>query len=101
MTKQILEKFRNQASDLIKQNKINQCFETSALTGEGVDNLRKYLKLVSTMIFEEKKMVGDLQKTKGKINEDDKLNIKDKLTKKFLDNHDEYKLNKLKKFINY
>lgn len=54
------------------------------------------------MIFEEKIMVGDLQKTKGKINEDDKLNIKDKLTKKFLDNKNEkYKLNKLKKFINY
>ena len=88
MTKQILEKFRNQASDLIKQNKINQCFETSALTGEGVDNLRKYLKFVSAMISEQKKMIGDLRKTKGKINEDDKLNIKDKLTKKFLDNHD-------------
>ena len=53
MTMQCIEKFRNQASELIKKNKIDKCFETSGLTGDGVDNLMRHLKIDSSMIIEE------------------------------------------------
>jgi len=52
MTKQYLEKFRNQASELIKENKIYKCFEVSALTGEGVENLIRHLEIDASLISE-------------------------------------------------
>ena len=42
ITKQCLEKFREQALELIEQEKISKCFETSCKTGEGADNLIRH-----------------------------------------------------------
>ena len=54
ITKQCLEKFRNQASELIEQKLINKCFETSCKTGEGVDNLIRHLKIDSSIIIDKR-----------------------------------------------
>jgi len=50
IAKQFLDNIRIQASNLINKNRINKYFETSALTGEGIENLTRHLKIDSYAI---------------------------------------------------
>ena len=80
ITRQCLEKFRNQASELIEQKKINKCFETSCKTGEGIDNLIRHLKIDSSIIIDKRfqKFNNPNNKFRGKY---DKIKEIDKIFK--------------------
>ena len=78
ITRQCLEKFRNQASELIEQKLINKCFETSCKTGKGVDNLNRHLKIDSSIIIDKRfqkfnKPNNKLRDKFDKIKEIDKI----------------------------
>ena len=103
ITKHCLENIRNQASELIKQNKINKYFETSCLTGEGIDNLSKHLEIDSSIIKDViekekyKKLILEDRIKMIKDNQIEFLNFKSKLReRKKLEN-----LKKIYKYYNY
>jgi len=101
ITKQCLENIRNQASQLIKQNKINKYFETSGLTGEGIDNLLRHLKIDSSIFIDKiQKKKYDILKSEGKINKNN-LNLKknSNIKKKLKELEKLKKLNGLFKYL--
>ena len=104
ITKQWLEDIRNHASELIEQNKINKYFETSSLTGEGVDNLIRHLKIDSSIIYD-KKLTKEYEKliSEGKLNKNDILIYKNKSNIKdiFKEREKIEKLNKIFKYYKY
>ena len=106
ITKQYLEKFRNQASELIEKKRIDKYFEISALTGEGVDNLVRHLKIDSAIISKNKKydeLKSHIVKKIYKSNKIQKLNEKGQSSfKDMLKEREKLeKLNSIFKYMKY